>query len=48
MKPEGEPQMWDPSLWDIKSRKGKKSSGDSGGPAVLLEAQKTPAMVQEV
>lgn len=28
MKPEGEPQMWDPSLWDIKSRKGKRSSGD--------------------
>lgn len=26
-------------------RKGKRSSGDSGGPAVLLEA---PAMVQEV
>lgn len=34
MKPEGEPQ-WDPSLWVNKSRKGKRSSGDGGGTAVI-------------
>lgn len=39
--------MWDSSLWDTQSSKGKRSSGDGGGPAVLSEAQKTPAM-QEV